>query len=236
MIQYFNSDNSLIETQEFIKDKRLGEMIRILTDQDGKELERKIIPYMPPDKYAYRYEWDGRNVIDRGLQDIGSLNLALEFYTRSEEALNLAENNLKRVKEALDQANERAKNAEKLMRKAEKNAEDVDEFEIKMNDAIEEAKKSIEEMYDAEREAEKARLEAAAAKATLEAVRKTKRDGIICKKGSKDSEEGSQNSKKRSPKKSKSSKASTSRFITRYRAKILLHHSIWATNNCWTNA
>ena len=105
-------------------------LIRILTDQDGKELERKIIPYMPPDKYAYRYEWDGRNVIDRGLQDIGNLNLALEFYTRSEEALNIAENNLRRVKEALNQANERAKNAEKLMRKAEKNAEDVDDFEM----------------------------------------------------------------------------------------------------------
>ena len=206
MIQYFNSDNSLIETQEFIKDKSLGEMIRILTDQDGKELERKIIPYMPPDKYAYRYEWDGRNVIDRGLQDIGNLNLALEFYTRSEEALNIAENNLRRVKEALDQANERAKNAEKLMRKAEKNAEDVDEFEIKMNDAREEAKKSIEEMYDAEREAEKVRLEAAAAKATLEAVRKTKEMESFAKKEAKIARKEARIARKEARKKARAAK------------------------------
>ena len=65
MIQYFDSDNVIVETIEFLNDKRLGETIRVLTDGEGKELERKIIPYMPPDKYAYKYEWDGENIIPR---------------------------------------------------------------------------------------------------------------------------------------------------------------------------
>ena len=39
MIQYFSSDNVTVETIEFINDKRLGETIRVLTDEEGKELE-----------------------------------------------------------------------------------------------------------------------------------------------------------------------------------------------------
>ena len=75
MIQYFDSDNVIVETIEFINDKRLGETIRVLTDGEGKELERKIIPYMPPDKYAYKYEWDGENIIDRGFKILKILTL-----------------------------------------------------------------------------------------------------------------------------------------------------------------
>ena len=174
MIQYFNSDNIIIETKEFIHDKRLDETIRVLTDGEGKEIERKIIPYMPPDKYAYKFEWDGKNVIDRGLQDLDDLDLALEFAARAEEALRQANDKLILAKETLDQANQRARNATKLMRKAEGQAKDVESFKARMEEAKLDAQKAIENMYDAEREAERARLEAAAATATLDAVRKTK--------------------------------------------------------------
>ena len=174
MIQYFDSDNATVETIEFINDKRLGETIRVLTDGEGKELERKIIPYMPPDKYAYKYEWDGENVIDRGLQDLEDLDLALEFFLRAEEALSEANNNLIVAKEELEQANQRARNATKLMRKAEGQARDVEAFKARMDEAQVDAQKAIENMYDAEREAERARLEAASATATLDALKKTK--------------------------------------------------------------
>ena len=174
MIQYFNSDNVIVETIEFINDKRLGETIRVLTDGEGKELERKIIPYMPPDKYAYKYEWDGENIIDRGLQDLEDIDLALEFALRAEEALAEANDKLIAAKEELDQANQRARNATKLMRKAEGQARDVEAFRARMDEAKIDAQKAIENMYDAEREAERARLEAASATATLDAVRKTK--------------------------------------------------------------
>ena len=174
MIQYFDSDNVIVETIEFINDKRLGETIRVLTDGEGKELERKIIPYMPPDKYAYKYEWDGENIIDRGLQDLEDLDLALEFALRAEEALAEANDKLIAAKEELDQANQRARNATKLMRKAEGQARDVEAFRARMDEAKVDAQKAIENMYDAEREAERARLEAASATATLGAVRKTK--------------------------------------------------------------
>ena len=174
MIQYFNSDNVAVETIEFINDKRLGETIRVLTDGEGKELERKIIPYMPPDKYAYKYEWDGENIIDRGLQDLEDIDLALEFALRAEEALAEANDKLIAAKEELDQANQRARNATKLMRKAEGQARDVEAFRARMDEAKIDAQKAIENMYDAEREAERARLEAASATATLGAVRKTK--------------------------------------------------------------
>ncbi len=174
MIQYFNAENKIIRTIEYINDKGLGETVRVLTDDQNKEVERKIIPYMPPDKYAYKYEWTGREVIDRGLQELESLDLAIEFARRAEEALNDANEELARVKEMLDQANQRARNAEKLMRKAEGKAKDVEEFKSRMEIAQKEAEEAIKDIYDAEREAERARLEAAAATATLDAVRKTK--------------------------------------------------------------
>jgi len=174
MIQYFNSENIIIETKEFIHDRRLGETVRVLTDGEGKEIERKIIPYMPPDKYAYKYEWNGKDVIDRGLEDLEDLDLALEFAARAEEALQAAHDKLTLAKDVLEQANERARNATKLMRKAEGQAKDVESFKARMEEAKIDAQKAIENMYDAEREAARARLEAAAATATLDAVRKTK--------------------------------------------------------------
>ena len=174
MIQYFNADNKILETIEYIHDKSLGETVRVLIDKDSKEIERKIIPYMPPDKYAYKYEWTGEEVIDRGLQELESLDLAMEFAKRAEEALNDANEELIRIKDMLDEANKRARNAEKLMRKAEGKAKDVESFKLRMEEAQKEAEQAIKDIYDAEREAERARLEAAAATATLDAVKKTK--------------------------------------------------------------
>ena len=174
MIQYFNSKNEIIETKEYIYDKKLDETIRIFTDKSGKEIERKIIPYMPPDKYAYKYEWNGKNVIDRTLQDLESLDLAMEFAARAEEALSKANDDLIKAKESLDKANTRARNTEKLMRKAQSQAKEVESFKARMEEARKDAQKAIQDMYDAEREAERARVEAAAAIATLDAVQKTK--------------------------------------------------------------
>ena len=87
MIQYFNSENTIIQTKEFIHDRKLGETVRVIMKQDGKELERKIVPYMQPDKYAYKYEWTGREIIDHGLLEIDNLELAIEFAARAVEPL-----------------------------------------------------------------------------------------------------------------------------------------------------
>ena len=64
MIQYYDENNQIIEIQEFVHDFRKEETIRIITDGSERELTRKIIPFMPPDKYAYRLEWTGREIID----------------------------------------------------------------------------------------------------------------------------------------------------------------------------
>ena len=64
---------------------------------------------MPPDKYAYKYEWTGKEVIDRGLQEIDNLDVAIEFAARAEDALNKANADLVAAKQALDEANERAR-------------------------------------------------------------------------------------------------------------------------------
>ena len=174
MIQYFNTENKIIQTKEFIHDRKNEETVQVIIDEEGKELERKIIPYMGPDKYAYRYEWDGINIIDHGLKDINNLNLAMEFASRAEKALEGANDDLVKAKEALEAANKRAREAAKLLKKAEAKADDVKAFEAKMVQAREDAQKAIKDMYDAEREAEEARLESAAAIATLGAITKTK--------------------------------------------------------------
>ena len=174
MIQYFNSENKIFLTKEFLHDKTLEETIRIITNDKGNEIERKIIPYMPPDKYAYKYEWTGTAVIDRGLKDIDNLDLAYEFALRAQEALEKANEDLILAKEAFDKANERAKRTRDLLKQAEKQAEEAEEFRLKMEEAKVEAQNAIDLMYDAEREAELARLEAASAKATLDAIEKTR--------------------------------------------------------------
>ena len=73
MIQYFNSENKIFLTKEFIHDKIIEETIRVITNEKGEEIERKIIPYMPPDKYAYKFEWTGSDV------DTGD-TLTYDFY------------------------------------------------------------------------------------------------------------------------------------------------------------
>ncbi|MFL3007526.1 MAG: hypothetical protein ACJZ10_05955 [Candidatus Neomarinimicrobiota bacterium] len=174
MIQYFNSENKIFLTKEFLHDKTLEETIRVVTNEKGEEVERKIIPYMPPDKYAYKFEWTGSAVIDRGLKDIDNLDLAYEFALRAQEALEKANEDLKLAKEAYEKANERAKRTKELLKEAEKQAEEADKFRAKMEEAKLEAQNAIDLMYDAEREAELARLEAASAKATLDAIEKTR--------------------------------------------------------------
>jgi len=174
MIQYFDLKNKIILSKEYLHDKRLEETVRIITDENNKELERKIIPYMLPDKYAYKYEWTGKNVIDRGLKEIDNLDLALEFALRAQEALEEANEELRLAREAFDEANARAKRTQKLLNQAKEQARDSDAFQAKMEDAKEKAQNAIEKMYDAERDAEQARLEAAAAKATLGAIEKTR--------------------------------------------------------------
>ena len=174
MIQYFNSKNEIFLTKEYIHDRTLEETIRVLTNEEGEEIERKIIPYMPPDKYAYKYEWTGKEVIDRGLKDIDNLDLAYEFALRAQEALEKANEDLRLAKEAYNKANERAKRTRELLKQAEQQAEEADKFRNKMEEAKAEAQNAIDLMYDAEREAELARLEAASAKATLDAIQKTR--------------------------------------------------------------
>ena len=206
MIQYFDSDNNIFETKEFIKSKSLQEVVRIITNETGKELERRIIPYMPPDKYAYKYEWIGQKVIDRGIQDLQSLDLALEFYNRAEEALNRADEELNLAKQALIDANKRAQSAERLMRKAERQADDIQLFKLRMDEAKKEAQNAIEEMFDAEREAERARLEAASATATLDAVQKTLEVEEFAKKEAKEAKKEAKEADKRAKKKAREAK------------------------------
>lgn len=185
MIQYFDSNNKIIKTIEFFHDRVNEESIRVITDQENKELERKIIPYAKPDKYAYRYEWNGKEVIDHGLKDINNIDLAIEFAKRAEEALSEANEALIQAGIALEEANELANKTEKTLKRAEKQAKDVESFKKEMAKAKKEAEKAIERMYDAEREAELARLEAAAATATLGAIEKTKEVEDYAKKEAK---------------------------------------------------
>ena len=172
MVQYFNEKNELINTKEFIHNRPNQETIRVLLNNKGEELERKIIPYMPIDKYAYNLEWTGKKVIDHDIKNLTSLELALEFAKRSNKALEDANNEVLKAKEALKEANRIAKNAKKALKKAEGLAKDTDSFQKAMEKARVNAQKAIERMYDAERDAEEARLEAAKAKASLDAVRK----------------------------------------------------------------
>ena len=174
MIQYFNSKNEIFHTKEFIHNRSNEETVRVLIDGKGKELERKIIPYMPIDKYAYNLEWTGKKIIDHGLKNLTALELALEFANRANKVLEEANNEVLKAQEALKEANRIAKNASKALKKAEGLAKDTESFEKAMDKARVNAQKAIERMYDAERDAEEARLEAAKAKTSLDAVRKAK--------------------------------------------------------------
>jgi hypothetical protein len=172
MIQYFNSKNEIFHTKEFIHNRSNQETVRVLTDEEGKELERKIIPYMPVDKYAYNLEWTGKRLIDHELKNLTALELAVQFANRANKLLESANNEVLKAKEALKKAEKIAKNAKKALKKAENLAEDTESFEKAMDKARMNSQKAIERMYDAERDAEEARLEAAKAKASLGAVKK----------------------------------------------------------------
>jgi len=171
MIQYFNTDNKIVQTKEFIYNRESQETVRVIVDENGKEIERKIIPYITPDKYAYKFEWTGEAIIDRGLQEIDNLNLAIKFAFRAQQALEKANANLKNSKEEYNKSKKRAKNANRLLKKAESEAKDVKQFQIQMARAKLDAQVAIETMYDAERDAEQARLESAAALATIDAIK-----------------------------------------------------------------
>ena len=187
MIQYFDSKNEIFHTKEFIHNRTNQETVRVLIDGKGKELERKIIPYMPIDKYAYNLEWTGKKIIDHELKNLSSLELALEFANRANKVLEDANNEVIKAKEALNEAQRIAKNASKALKKAEGLAKDTDAFQKEMDKAKVNAQKAIERMYDAERDAEEARLEAAKAKASLDAVRKAKEIEDFAKSQAKES-------------------------------------------------
>ena len=70
-----------------------------------------------------------------------------------------------------NKANKRAKKAKKLLKKAESEAKDVKQFQIQMARSKLDAQVAIEAMYDADREAQQARLESAAALATIDAIK-----------------------------------------------------------------
>ena len=63
MIQYYNRKNSSIYTLEYIHDPNMEETVEIRLDSTGREIDRKIIPFMQPDQFAYTLEWTGREVV-----------------------------------------------------------------------------------------------------------------------------------------------------------------------------
>jgi hypothetical protein len=172
MIQYFNTENRITQTIEFIHSIKDEETTRIITNGEGKELEKKIIPFMQPDKYAYKLEWTGREIVDHGLLDVGTIAIALEFYKKTERALKEANQKVAEAKKKLEETKLRANEAEKTLLKAKQNAQDIKQFKFEMDAAKKEATIAIESMLAAEKEANDARLLAAAAAVAAEKVKK----------------------------------------------------------------
>ena len=172
MIQYFDTENNIIQTIEFIHNRKDEETTRIIMDGEGKELERKIIPHMQPDKYAYKLEWTGREIIDHGLLEVGTVAIALEFSKKAEIAIKEANQKVEEAKKKLEEAKQRANEAEKTLLKAKQNAQDLKLFKFEMDAAKKEATMAIESMAVAEKEANDARLVAAAAVVAVEQVKK----------------------------------------------------------------
>ncbi len=75
MIQYFDKNNKIKNTIEYIHNRESEETIRIKLDNKGKELERKIIPFMKPDQFAYNLEWTGREVIVHQTKDVEDIEI-----------------------------------------------------------------------------------------------------------------------------------------------------------------
>ena len=203
MIQYFNTENSITQTIEFIHSLKDEETTRIITNGDGKELERKIIPFMQPDKYAYKLEWTGREIVDHGLLDVGTVEIALEFYKKTEIALKEANEKVKEAKKKLVETKRRANEAEKILLKAKQNAQDVKQFKFEMDDAKKQATIAIESMLVAEKEANDARLMAAAAAVAAEKVKKATEVERYAEKDAKTSHKDAKKAKKEAKKKAK---------------------------------
>lgn len=70
MIQYYNQKNSSIYTLEYIHNHELEETVEIRIDSSGREIERKIIPFMQPDQFSYSLEWTGKEVVIHEIDDL----------------------------------------------------------------------------------------------------------------------------------------------------------------------
>ena len=203
MIQYFNTENSITQTIEFIHSIKDEETTRIITNGEGKELEKKIIPFMQPDKYAYKLEWTGREIVDHGLLDVGTVAIVLEFYKKTEIALKEANEKVKEAKKKLEETKLRANEAEKTLLKAKQNAQDVKQFKFEMDAAKKEATIAIESMLSAEKEANDARLLAAAAAVAAEKVKKATEVERYAEKEDKSSYKDAKKAEKEAKKKEK---------------------------------
>ena len=69
MIQYYDKENKSAFTLEYLHDVEKEETIEIQLDRDGKEVSRKIIPFLKPDQFAYSLEWAGRQIIVHELEN-----------------------------------------------------------------------------------------------------------------------------------------------------------------------
>ena len=203
MIQYFNTENRVTQTIEFIHSMKDEETTRIITNGEGKELEKKIIPFMQPDKYAYKLEWTGREIVDHGLLDVGTIAIALEFYKKTERALKEANQKVAEAKKKLEETKLRANEAEKTLLKAKQNAQDLKQFKFEMDAAKKEATIAIESMLAAEKEANDARLLAAAAAVAAEKVKKATEVERYAEKEDKSSYKDAKKAEKEAKKKEK---------------------------------
>ena len=185
MIQYFDTKNKIILTKEFIHNSQNEETTQIISDSTGMEFERKIIPFMQPDKYAYKLEWTGREIVDHGLLNVETVAIAMEFYKKTEIALKEANEKVRESKKKLEEAKIRANEAEKTLLKAKQNAQDIKQFKFEMDEAKKQAAIAIESMLVAEKDANDARLKAAAAAAAAEKVRKATEVEMYAKKQAK---------------------------------------------------
>jgi len=203
MIQYFDTENSITQTIEFVHSQKDEETTRIITNGEGKELERKIIPFMQPDKYAYKLEWTGREIVDHGLLDVETVAIAMEFYKKTEIALKEANEKVRESKKKLEEAKKRANEAEKTLLKAKQNAQDIKQFKFEMDEAKKQATIAIESMLVAEKDANDARLKAAAAAVAAEKVRKATEVERYAKKEAKSSHKDAKKAEKEAKKKEK---------------------------------
>ena len=87
MIQYFDKNNKIKNTIEYIHNRESEETIRIKLDNKGKELERKIIPFMKPDQFAYSLEWTGREVIVHQTKDVEDIEIATTINEKDKKVI-----------------------------------------------------------------------------------------------------------------------------------------------------